>query len=89
MFDEHTQWTERPCYYVIACHHFRRAWLAGPFQTRAEADTMLPHVVSWATSASRDPEAGSYNYQVTEHYNGEVRSILGELTEQFFAQVER
>jgi hypothetical protein len=49
MFDEHTQWTERPCY----------------------------------------PEAGSYNYQVTEHYNGEVRSILGELTEQFFAQVER
>jgi hypothetical protein len=78
MFDEHTQWAERPCYYVIAFQGFRRAWLAGPYRARAEADTVLPRVISWATSESGDTEAANYTYQVVEHHNGETRSILGE-----------
>jgi hypothetical protein len=82
MFDEHTQWTERPCSYVIAFQGFQRAWLAGPYRTRAEADTVLPHVISWATSKSGDAEATRYTYQVVEHDNGEARSILGEVNAQ-------
>ncbi len=78
MFHEQTQWTERPCYYVNAFQGFRRAWLAGPYRTRAEADTVLPRVISWATSESGDAEAANYTYQVIEHHSGDTRSILGE-----------
>ncbi len=88
MFDEHTQWTQRPCYYVIAFQGFQRAWLAGPYRTRAEADTLLPRVAAWATSSRRDADATNYDYRVAQHDNGQVRSILGEPNEQSFAQAK-
>jgi hypothetical protein len=89
MLDKQTQWTENPCYYVIAFQAFRRAWLAGPYRTRAEADTVLPHVVSWATSQSGDTEATNYTYRVDQYHHGGVRSILGELNEPALAQALR
>ncbi len=91
MFHKHTRWIEHPCYYVIAVQGFQRAWLAGPYRTRIEADTVLPRVISWATSESGDIAAANYRYQVLEHHHGETRSIMGEQNATSFqaAQVMR
>lgn len=79
LFEHQTVWTEGPCFYVVALHRFRRAWLAGPYPTQAAAEAVLPRAVSWATDASGDPRAADYDYRVYQHSCGTVRSILGEM----------
>jgi hypothetical protein len=56
-----------------------RAWLAGPYRTQDEAEAALPRVRRWAILESADPKAADYRYEVAEHWDGEVRSILGEM----------
>ena len=79
MFEAHTDWAERPCWYVVAHHRTRRAWLAGPYRTAAEAEAVLPGAVLWAYKRSGDERAGHYSYAVHEHFDGGTRSILGEV----------
>ena len=79
LFEKHTEWTESICYYVVAFHGFRRAWLAGPYRTHAEADSVFHRAVRWAVRQSGDVEAMHYVYQVVQHHNGHDRSILGEI----------
>ena len=79
MFEIQTQWTEAECHYVIATHRFRRAWLAGPYRTCAEAEDVLDKAVRWARMQSGDPDAAIYDYHVTPHFNGHQRTILGEI----------
>ena len=80
MFDNHTLWTEGPCYYVVAYSRLRRAWLAGPYPTAKSAEDVLPRVRQWAFQQSGDRNAASYRYDVMRHYNGDTHSILGILT---------
>jgi hypothetical protein len=80
MFDNHTLWTESPCYYVMAFSRMRRAWLAGPYPTASDAQKVLPHVRQWALQQSGDPKSASYRYSVIRHYNGNTHAILGALT---------
>ena len=77
MFSLHTDWAERPCFYVIAYHGNRRAWLAGPYTTEAEARAVLPQARQWAQTRSGDARAGDYDYDVYQHHHGHTRSILG------------
>ncbi len=79
MFEKHTGWTEAECFYVIAFQGNRRAWLAGPYRTRAKAEDVLPRAVRWALTQSDDSDAATYTYRVAQHHDGEVRSILGEV----------
>ena len=77
MFATQTGWTDQPCYYAIATFGIRRAWLAGPFPTHAEADDVLPRARRWALRESGDRHAAVYTYEVLRHYNGHQHSILG------------
>ncbi len=77
MFDQHTAWTEGECFYVVALHGFQRAWLAGPYKTRREAEGAQDAAKAWALTESGDPDAARYTYGVAKYYHGEVRSILG------------
>jgi len=79
MFEKHTKWIEDECYYVIAFKGNHRAWLAGPYRTRSEADSVRPRAIRWAVRQSGDHDAPNYNYRVAQYHNGEVRSILGEI----------
>ena len=79
MFSAHTDWAERPCWYVVAYDGNRRAWLAGPYRTATEAEAVLPGAVRWATECSGDGWAERYRYAVHEHFDGGTRSILGEV----------
>ena len=79
LFEHHTDWTDEPCYYVVAFKGNRRAWLAGPYATRGEAEDVLPRAKRWAIRDSGDKQAASYHYRVAQHYNGHDRSILGEI----------
>jgi hypothetical protein len=79
MFDNQTKWTETECFYVIASKGFHRAWIAGPYRTQSQADAVLPRAIRWAVRQSGDCDAQHYTYRVASHYNGEVRSILGEI----------
>jgi hypothetical protein len=79
MFDKQTKWTEAECFYVIAFKGNHRAWIAGPYQTQAGADAVLPRAIRWAVTQSGDREAAGYTYRVAQHHNGETRSILGEI----------
>jgi hypothetical protein len=79
LFDHHTGWTDTTCYYVVAFKGNRRAWLAGPYATRSEAEDVLPRARRWAIRQSGDQEANKYQYRVAEHYHGHDRSILGEI----------
>jgi hypothetical protein len=78
MFAKYTDWTQYPCYYVIAFKGNRRAYLAGPYRTAADADRAFHHVTAWALTRSGDKEAKSYHYRVSQEYTGETRGILGE-----------
>jgi hypothetical protein len=78
LFEHHTDWTDEPCYYVVAVDGCRRATLAGPYLTRGEADDVLPRAKRWAIRDSGDHQAARYRYHVAQHYNGHDRSILGE-----------
>ena len=80
MFATQTGWTDQPCYYAIATFGIRRAWLAGPFPTLAEADAVLPRAQRWALRESGDRFAAVYSYEVLRHYNGHQHSILGRLS---------
>jgi hypothetical protein len=79
MFDNHTQWTETECFYVIAFKGNHRACIAGPYRTRSQADAVLPRAIRWAVRQSGDRNAADYTYRVAQHYNGHDRSILGEI----------
>jgi hypothetical protein len=79
IFQAQTEWTNEPCYYVIAFRNFQRAWLAGPYRTHTEASRVFPRSVRWAVRQSGDPEAMHYVYQVFQHHDGQTRSILGEI----------
>jgi hypothetical protein len=79
MFDDYTKWTEAECFYVVAIHGFQRAWLAGPYKTRAEAEKVQHRAMVWALTESGDPEAVKYNYGVAKYHHGGIRSILGEI----------
>jgi hypothetical protein len=79
MFDSHTEWTYQPCWYVVARHKHQRAWLAGPYRTYDEAAGIAVRCLGWALGESGDGHAARYGYQVYQHYDGQVRSILGEL----------
>jgi hypothetical protein len=80
MFDNQSHWTQGPCYYVMACCCFDRAWLADPYPTMATAEDVLPMVRRWAVQQSGDQRAASYRYEVAQHFNGETHSILGVVT---------
>lgn len=80
MFDQHTEWTQRPCHYVVASHYYNRAWLAGPYRTAGEAEAVLSKAESWAIKHGLDKNASQYRYAVYEHRNGQIHSILGELS---------
>lgn len=77
LFEQHTGWTDDPCYYVVAIKGNRRACLAGPYATRGEAEDVMPRAKRWAIRESGDKHAVSYQYTVAQHYNGHDRSILG------------
>lgn len=77
MFKDYTDWTQMPCYYVIATTGMRRAWLAGPYPTYDAADAALPAAQLWALTRSTNDCSPDYQYTVTIHHNGETRSILG------------
>lgn len=77
MFDEHTTWTEGECFYVVALHGFQRAWLAGPYKTRREAEAAEQAATVWALTESGDPDAAKYTYGVAEYHHGGMRTILG------------
>jgi hypothetical protein len=79
LFEQHTFWTDDECFYVVAFHGNRRAWLAGPYATRGKAEEVLPRAKRWAIRDSEDKEAVKYHYRVAQHYNGHDRSILGEI----------
>jgi hypothetical protein len=79
MFDKHTDWTQGPCYYVMAYQGCRRVWLAGPYHTATDAEAALPRARRWALLQSGDKNAAGYRYDVYQHSNGETRTILGEL----------
>jgi hypothetical protein len=79
LFESHNGWIDDPCYYVVACLFNQRAWLAGPYATRGEAEDVLPKAKRWAVRDSGDKDAVKYHYRVAQHYNGHDRSILGEI----------
>jgi hypothetical protein len=79
LFEYHTDWTDDPCFYVVAFDFNRRACLAGPYGTRGETEDVLPRAKRWAIRESKDKDAVSYHYHVCQHYNGHDRSILGEI----------
>ena len=79
MFDRQTAWTTLPCYCVMPYCTIRRAWLAGPYPTAAAAHEVVPRARRWALRQSGDAQAASYRYEVYQHFDGETRSILGEL----------
>jgi hypothetical protein len=79
MFHNHTKWTEAECFYVISLKGNHRAWIAGPYRTRSQADAVLPRAIRWAMTQSGDSDAPSYTYRVAQYHNGDVRSILGEI----------
>jgi hypothetical protein len=78
MFAKQLAWTETPCFYVVAYSGSHRAWIAGPYPTHDEAEAALPRAQRWAILESADPKAPDYRYEVAEHWDGELRSILGQ-----------
>jgi hypothetical protein len=79
LFEKHTGWTDAECFYVVAFKGNARAWLAGPYVTRGEAEDVLSRAKRWAIRESGDKQAVNYHYRVAQHYNGHDRSILGEI----------
>ncbi|MFO0851858.1 MAG: hypothetical protein U0871_25325 [Gemmataceae bacterium] len=77
LFPLHTDWTDAECWYVTAHHGFRQALLAGPFPTRADAESALPAARGWAVRSSGDPAAATYRYAAQRMHTGHARSILG------------
>jgi hypothetical protein len=78
MFSDHTAWADAPCHYVVAYSRTRRAFLAGPYPSREEADRALASAREWAVRSSGDPAALGYLYHVHHSPDGRTRSILGE-----------
>lgn len=79
MFEKHVKWIKSECYYIVAFKSNARSWIAGPYPTRSQAEGVLPRAIHWAMWQSGDSDAPTYTYCVTRHYNGETRSILGEI----------
>jgi hypothetical protein len=79
LFEYYTAWADDPCFYVVAFDFNRRAWLAGPYVTRGEAEDALPRAKHWAIHESGDKDAVRYNYRIVQHYHGHDRSILGKI----------
>lgn len=77
MFENHIEWTNQPCHYVMAYDGNRRAWLKGPYRTLNQAERALPGAVQWALRHSGDDQASRYRYEIYQHFNGQTRSILG------------
>ena len=71
------EWTDGPCWYVVADTGERRIRLAGPFRTRDEAGAAAPRAVVWAALRSGDEHAGGYQYRVDLQGDGRRPSVLG------------
>lgn len=78
MFKEHTEWMEKPCYYVTAVDGITRiTLLAGPYRSQDAAAAVFESAQRWAIDCSGDPRADSYTYGVGQAHNGYHLSILG------------
>lgn len=82
-------WKDHPCFYITMLDGPRCALLAGPYQTKDEAEEFLPLAREWATEASGDLYAWLYTFGVSKWQNGQRLGLMQKLGIANRAMVER